>query len=116
MKITYLIPTRNQRILDPNDLDYLKNKYTLHHLVDGINKYFKQDIYELLLSNSLLYIYQSNIRLINEQLEQVKISLDNLLYYLNKDKYRLKKKGIIKLINDTTTYIDDLIAFNKCSL
>lgn len=74
---------------------------------------YKEDIYNTILHNGLLYETATNLRLVNEQLEQLKITLSNLLDYLVSDKMTNKQKRVEKSIKDTLEYVDKYIEYNN---
>lgn len=116
-KITLNIPLISKNsLLQSDDIDYIINNYSLSDILEEGMYIFKEEIYETILSNSMLYIYQTNIRCINEQLEQLLNSIHNLEYYVEQSSNIYSKKLINKLIEKTKDNIIDLISFNKKSL
>lgn len=116
-KITLNIPIISKNFtIQSEDIDYIIENYNLSDILEQGMYLFKEDIYETILSDSMLYVYQTNIRCINEQLEQLLFSIENLEYYLKQVPNRYNIRLINKLITHSKDQVLDLISFNKKSL
>ena len=107
------IPILKHHQLDSKDIDYLLRKYHVHDFLKNFTVYFYPDIEEMFLTNSLLYIYQSNILLAHEYLIQVKATLNNLLQSLNNAPFNLNKARLRKMITHTLKQLDCLAQADK---
>lgn len=116
-QITLNIPNIEKKsLLKSNDIDYILENYHLQDIFEEVMFLFKEDIYETILANSMLYIYQTNIYCVNEQLDQLLVTINNLEYYLEQVPNKYNKRLINKLIAHTKDHIIDLISYNKKSL
>lgn len=96
----------------PKDLEHFMHVDIQEKLTKALTIY-REDIYNTILHSGLLYETAANLRVVNEQLEQLKITLNNLLDYLVVAKMSTKQKRLEKNINDTLEYIDKYIEFNN---
>lgn len=116
-KITLQLPSvAKNSIIQSDDIDYILKNYHLSDIFENVMELFKKDIYDTILGNSMLYIYQTNILCINEQLEQLLLTIENLESYLELVDNKLNKKLITNLIITTKKQINDLKIFNEKSL
>ncbi|MEG0686232.1 MAG: Mbeg1-like protein, partial [Erysipelotrichales bacterium] len=105
VKLTMQIPFLNSEEFNEDDVDFLLNNYDISKIIDTGLNLFKEDFYESILAESLLYIYLVNIRCINEQLSLLLKSLHNLeLYVISENK--ISNKRILCMIKDTCEYAE----------
>jgi hypothetical protein len=109
--IIKLMPKTSKHV-KTDDIDFILHHYNVAKLLSKAMEVFKDDFYELLLSESYFYKYVFNIRLVNEQYEQVLITLENLANYVEQAHFKYRDKRINSLIEETRTYIKALMAFN----
>ncbi|MDR3215204.1 MAG: hypothetical protein LBT75_02880 [Bacilli bacterium] len=108
-KLQINIPFFNNKQINKNDIDYLLNHYRIQDIIEKTIYIFHKDIDELLLSNSLIYLYDSNITLIKEYLIQIKESLINLDYHLAITPFHINKISLQKMLRHTNKEISKLI-------
>ncbi|MDR1781477.1 MAG: hypothetical protein LBR40_00530 [Bacilli bacterium] len=108
-KASEKLPILNYKQLNSDDIDYLLSKYNVQQIINNINHYFYQDIEEIFLTNSLLYIYDSNILLAKEYLIQVSNTLTNLLNLLNNSSFNINKYRLKKMIWHTINEVEVLL-------
>ncbi|WP_423363359.1 hypothetical protein [Mycoplasma sp. P36-A1] len=99
------------------DLEYITSRYDLANSIEDAVDIFINDIHEIVLGESSFYNYLISIKTINQQLEYVLISLDNLLEYLALLEISANnKKHLEGLVTNTKNYINDLLYYNSKSL
>jgi len=99
------------------EIAYIKGRYKIIDKIERGLDIFMPDFIEQILNKSALYSYDVTITNINEQLEYVLITLDNLETYFNQvDISNNNKKHLHALIINLNNYINELIEYNKQSL
>lgn len=112
-KATLRIPfVKKRHNLESEDIDYIIENYQITKIIDNAMYIFREDIYELLLSNSLYYQYYSNIICINEQLAQLILSIENLKHHVSITKSSYKKRNINVMLDNVNEYIKNVIKYN----
>lgn len=100
-----------------NDIEYVLERYDLATVIEEGMELFKQDLYEIALTDSSFYNYLVGIKNINEQLDYILITLNNLSNYLKKLEISSNnRKHLDALIENTKRYINDLLYYNNMSI
>ncbi|MGL4383567.1 MAG: hypothetical protein ACRCTA_07615, partial [Bacilli bacterium] len=110
-KVSLHVPFLNKHIgSTTKDIDFIKEHYNFNEIIANAVEVFNEDFYEAIIGDSLIYVYYSNMRCINEHLMQYLEVLDNLSFYLNE--VYPKKKHLLNLILLTKDDVNELIKYN----
>lgn len=111
-KLKLKLMPKSSKYVEVDDIDFILENYNISNMLSKAIKVFKPDLYELLLSESYFYKYRFNITLVNEQYEQLLITLENLANYIDAANFIYRDKRIKSLIEETRQYVKDIMAFN----
>lgn len=111
-KLKLKLMPKSSKYVEIDDIDFILENYNISNMLSKAIKVFKPDLYELLLSESFFYKYRFNITLVNEEYEQLLISLENLANYIKAADFKYRDKRINSLIEETRQYVKDIMEFN----
>lgn len=115
-KLKLKLMPKSNKYMKTDDIDFILKNYNISQMLGKAIDVFKEDLYEMLLSESYFYKYFFNIRLVNEQYEQLLITLENLASYIAQADFKYRDKRINSLMAETITYIKAVINFNYRNL
>lgn len=98
--------------IEGKDIKNISN-LNIQELIKRGLELFKEDIISTILSDSFLFNFQDTLRTINEQLEQLLITHNNLLEYLEMSKQTNKTRRLERLIQENIEYINQYVKYNK---